>query len=74
MSIEIDDPETVRVVKELARRLNVEPEEAVRRASEAALRADEEDVAIQKIVDEVKKLPVADARPIDQLLDDEEPR
>jgi hypothetical protein len=75
MSIEITNPETERVVRELARRLNVEPEEAVRRASEAALegRLDDEDAAIERIVAEVKTLPVADPRPIDELLSQEEP-
>jgi hypothetical protein len=75
MSIEITNPETERVVRELARRLNVEPDEAVRRASEAALEAnpDDEDAAIEGIVAEVKSLPVSDARPIDQLLSQEEP-
>lgn len=76
MSIEIDDPETVRVVKELARRLNVAPEEAVRRASEAALveAADEEDAAIERILAEVRTIPATDSRPIEELLRDDEPR
>ena len=75
MSIEIKDRETERVVRELARRLNVAPEEAVRRASEAALATAEsdEDAAIESIVAEVKTLPVSDPRPIDELLSDDEP-
>ncbi|MGQ0532835.1 MAG: type II toxin-antitoxin system VapB family antitoxin [Caulobacteraceae bacterium] len=76
MSIEITNPETERVVRELARRLNVEPDEAVRRASEAALEGglEDEEIAVERIVAEVKKLPVSDARPIDELLNEEEPR
>lgn len=75
MSIEITNPETERVVRELARRLNVDPDEAVRRASAAALASglEDEDAAIDRIVTEVKKLPVSDDRPIDQLLSQEEP-
>jgi hypothetical protein len=75
MSIEIVDPETVRVVEELARRLNVAPEEAVRRAGEAALArsSQEEDEAIERIVAEVKTLPVSDPRPIRDLLSADEP-
>jgi hypothetical protein len=74
MSIEIKNPETERVVRELARRLNVEPDEAVRRVSEAALaEGTDEDEAIERIVAEVRTLPVADARPIDELMSEEEP-
>jgi hypothetical protein len=75
MSIKIDHPETERVVLELARRLNVEPTEAVRRASEAALASvDEEEAAVEAIVAEVRTLPVSDPRPIEDLLAEEEPR
>ena len=75
MSIEITNPETERIVRELARRLNVGPDEAVRRASEAALEADaqREDAAIERIVEEVRKLPVSDARAVDEILKEEEP-
>ena len=75
MSIEIPNPETERIVRELARRLNVGPDEAVRRASEAALEADaqSEDAAIERIVEEVRKLPVSDARAVDEILKEEEP-
>jgi hypothetical protein len=34
---------------------------------------DDEDAAIERIVAEVKTLPVADPRPIDELLSQEEP-
>jgi hypothetical protein len=75
MSIEIKDLETERVVRELARRMNVEPAEAVRRASEAALARDtvDEDEAIERVVQEVRTLPISDGRPIDDLLSEEEP-
>lgn len=76
MSIEIKDPETERLVRELARRLNVDPAEAVRRASAQALgeEADGEDAAIDAIVAEAKRLPVSDPRPIKDLRAEDEPR
>lgn len=73
MSIEIKDLDTERLVRELARRLNVEPVEAVRRASQQALARDgeAEDEAISRIISEVRTLPVSDARSIDEILGDE---
>jgi hypothetical protein len=74
MSIEIKDPETERVVRELARRLNADPEEAVRRVSEdalargAALSVDE--VKIDAIIRRFRELPVADARPIEEIVNE----
>jgi hypothetical protein len=74
MSIEIKDPETERVVRELARRLNADPEEAVRRVSEdalargAALSVDE--VKIDAIIRQFRELPVADARPIEEIVNE----
>lgn len=78
MTIEIKDPETERVVRELARRLNTGPEEAVRRVSEQALAGDltlPVDVAeIDRILDWFWEQPVKDARPMDELMADDEPR
>lgn len=73
MTITIQDPETERVVRELAQRLNVEPVEAVRRAAEA-FAEDDEERAIEEIVAEVRMLPISDPRPMKELLADEEPR
>jgi hypothetical protein len=73
MTIEIKDRETERLVRELAEKLHVEPEEAVRRAAEA-FSVDAEEREIEEIVAEVRKLPVSDPRPIKELLADEEAR
>jgi hypothetical protein len=74
MSTEIKDPETERVVRDLARRLNVEPDEAVRRAAEAFGADVDEEREVDAIIAEVRRLRVADPRPIKELLADEEPR
>jgi hypothetical protein len=72
MSIEITDPEVERVVRELALRLNVEPAEAVRLASEAALAhgtlAEVDEVEIEAILRRLHDLPVVDARTPDEIL------
>lgn len=72
MTIEITNPETERVVRELARRMNVEPEEAVRRASEAALAhgtaVDVDEIEIDAILRRLHDLPVVDARTPDEIL------
>lgn len=44
MAFDIDDPETERLVRVLAERLGVSPEEAIRRAAGNELRRDDEAV------------------------------
>lgn len=74
MSIEIKDPEVERVVREVARRLNTEPEEAVRRLSEHALAhgavLSVNEAKIDAIIRRFRELPVADARPVEQIVDE----
>jgi len=72
MTIEIKDPATERLLRDIVRRLNVGLEEATRRAAEAFV--DDEERDIEEIVAEVRTLPVSDPRPIKELLTDEEPR
>jgi hypothetical protein len=73
MTIEIKDPEAERLLRDLARRLNIGVDEAVRRAAEA-FSDDAEERDVEAIVAEVRTLPVSDPRPIKDLLADEEPR
>jgi hypothetical protein len=76
MSIEIVDPETERLVRELARRMNVAPEEAVRRASEVALAGAAKppasaDLALaEAALKRLHALPVVDTTPAEEILSD----
>ncbi len=73
MSIEITDPDTERLVHELAKRMNVAPAEIVRLGAHALARDSQEDEAVERIVAEVGALPVFDNRSINELLAEEDP-
>lgn len=81
MSITIDNPETERLARELARRRGVGVDEAVNAALEAELAREPEAEAkeepglaerLLKIAEEYRKLPVIDDRTPEEILDYDE--
>lgn len=74
MTIEIKNPETEDALLEVARRLNTDPEEAVRRMSEHTLARGADfkvnEIEVDAIIRRLQAMPVADPRPIEQLIDE----
>ncbi|MFO1087765.1 MAG: type II toxin-antitoxin system VapB family antitoxin [Reyranellaceae bacterium] len=73
MAWNIENPETERIVRELAERTGLTITEAVHQAALEKLRSMDEDrerrrQAIYEIVERAKSLLVLDSRPIDEIL------